>query len=109
MTMLFSRRLRGRVSGVTQIWWSTGIAALLALPWAFQIPLSTVARNLPYLVALGVVAQGIPYMLYFLGLERVQAQIVSIVAPARTGWRHPHRDAVLPGNPQRHRRRGHRL
>lgn len=80
LTMLFSRHLRGRVSGVTQIWWSTGIAALLALPWAFQTPWNTVGRNLPYLVALGIVAQGIPYMLYFLGLERVQAQIVSIVA-----------------------------
>ena len=80
MTMLLSRRLRGRVSGVTQIWWSTGIAALLSLPWAFQTPWNTVARNLPYLIALGVVAQGIPYMLYFLGLERVQTQIVSIVA-----------------------------
>lgn len=79
MTMLFSRHLRGRVSGVTQIWWSTGIASLLALPWAFQISLSTVVHNLPYLVALGVVAQGIPYMLYFLGLARVKAQIVSIV------------------------------
>lgn len=80
MTMLFSRRMRGRVDGVTQIWWSTGIAALLALPWAFQVPASTVVRNLPFLIALGVVAQGIPYMLYFLGLERVQVQIVSIVA-----------------------------
>ncbi len=80
LTMLLSRRLRGRVSGVTQVWWSTGIAALLALPWAFQAPASVVARNLPFILALGVLAQGLPYMLYFLGLERVPAQVVSIVA-----------------------------
>ncbi|HOU12934.1 MAG TPA: DMT family transporter [Anaerolineae bacterium] len=80
LTMLLSRRLRGRVSGVTQVWWSTGIAALLALPWAFQAPASVVARNLPYILALGVLAQGLPYMLYFLGLERIPAQVVSIVA-----------------------------
>jgi drug/metabolite transporter (DMT)-like permease len=80
LTMLLSRRLRGRVSGVTQVWWSTGIAALLALPWAFQAPASVVVRNVPFILALGVLAQGLPYMLYFLGLERVPAQVVSIVA-----------------------------
>ena len=62
------------------MWWSTAIATLLALPWAFLAPWPTVTRNLPYLVALGVAAQGIPYLLYFLGLERVPAQIVSVVA-----------------------------
>jgi drug/metabolite transporter (DMT)-like permease len=29
---------------------------------------------------LGVLAQGLPYMLYFLGLERIPAQVVSVVA-----------------------------
>lgn len=80
LTMLLSRRLRGRVSGVTQVWWSTGIAALLALPWAFQAPASVVVRNIPFILALGVLAQGLPYMLYFLGLERIPAQVVSIIA-----------------------------
>jgi drug/metabolite transporter (DMT)-like permease len=80
LTMLLSRRLRGHVSGVTQVWWSTGIAALLALPWAFQAPANVVIRNIPFILALGVLAQGLPYMLYFLGLERVPAQIVSVVA-----------------------------
>lgn len=79
-TMLLSRKLRGHVTGITQVWWSTAIATLLALPWAFLAPWPTVTRNLPYLVALGVAAQGIPYLLYFLGLERVPAQIVSVVA-----------------------------
>jgi drug/metabolite transporter (DMT)-like permease len=80
LTMLLSRRLRGRVSGVTQVWWSTGIAALLALPWAFQAPANVVVRNIPFILALGVLAQGLPYMLYFLGLERIPAQVVSVVA-----------------------------
>jgi drug/metabolite transporter (DMT)-like permease len=80
LTMLLSRRLRGRVSGVTQVWWSTGIAALLALPWAFQAPTNVVVRNIPFILALGMLAQGLPYMLYFLGLERIPAQIVSVVA-----------------------------
>lgn len=80
LTMLLSRRLRGRVSGVAQVWWSTGIAALMALPWAFQAPASIVVHNMPFILALGVLAQGLPYMLYFLGLERIPAQIVSVVA-----------------------------
>jgi len=80
LTMLLSRRLRGQVSGVTQVWWSTGIAALVALPWAFQAPASVVIRNVPFILALGVLAQGLPYMLYFLGLERIPAQMVSIIA-----------------------------
>jgi len=80
MVMLLSRLLRDQVSGIVQIWWSTGIAALLALPWAFLVSWEVLVQNLPLLVALGVLAQGIPYLLYFLGLQRVDAQIVSIVA-----------------------------
>lgn len=80
MVMTFSRLLRGKVDGITQAWWSMGIAALMALPWGVRTLWSIVLPNLPYLIALGVLAQGIPYMLYFLGLQRTKAQIVSIVA-----------------------------
>lgn len=79
-TLLLSRRLHPHVSGLTQIWWSAGIAALLALPWAAQSAWPVVAANLPYLIGLGVLAQGIPYMLYFFGLRHTNAQTVSLVA-----------------------------
>ncbi|MEA3308479.1 MAG: DMT family transporter [Chloroflexota bacterium] len=79
-TMLFSRRLRGRVDGLTQIWWSTGSAALIALPGAFNVPWAAFVHNLPYLLALGIIALASPYLLYFWGLERVKAQVVSVVA-----------------------------
>lgn len=79
-TMLFSRRLRGRVDGLTQVWWSTGVAALIALPWAFNTPWTAFVHNLPFLLALGIIALALPYLLYFWGLERVEAQVVSVVA-----------------------------
>ena len=53
---------------------------LLALPWAFQVSWSLLVQNLLPLIALGVLAQGIPYLLYFLGLQHVNAQIVSVIA-----------------------------
>ena len=79
-TMLFSRMVGGRVGGVTQSWWSVGIAALVALPFTFDAPLSAVRANWPYLLALGTLALGIPYFLFFQGLKRIRAQTVSIVA-----------------------------
>lgn len=79
-TMLLSRLLREEIDPIVQIWWSTGIASLMTLPWAFQYPSSLVVKNLPFLIAIGVVGQGGPYLLYFLGLKRTPAQVVSIVA-----------------------------
>ena len=78
--MLFSRCLRGRVAGLTQVWWSMGIAALLTLPWAFNTPWPSFVHNLPFLLALGTIALSLPYLLFFWGLERVAAQVVSVVA-----------------------------
>lgn len=77
--MLFSRLLGERVSGVTQSWWSIGIAALIAAPFAVGAPWMTVRANWHWLVALGTLALSIPYFLYFQGLKRVKAQIVSMV------------------------------
>lgn len=79
-TLLISRRLRGRVGSLTQIWWSTGIAALMALPWGFSATRAQLAANYAPLIASGVLGHGVPYLLYFLGLQRAPAQVVSIVA-----------------------------
>jgi drug/metabolite transporter (DMT)-like permease len=80
LTMLISRRLGKQVDGLIQGWWSTGVAALLALPLALLTPWSAVTRNLPLLVLMGVFAFGLPYLLYFFGLRRVNAQVGSLVA-----------------------------
>lgn len=79
-TMLFSRLLGGKVNGLIQGWWGTAIAALIALPGLLRITWTEVVPNLPGLILLGVVSLGLPYLLYFLGLQRVRAQVVSIVA-----------------------------
>jgi len=78
--MLLGRAVRGQVDTMVQIWWSMGIAALMAVPWAGGISRATLISNLPYLAGLGIFAQGIPYTLYFLGLRRAPAQLVSITA-----------------------------
>ncbi len=79
-TMLLSRKVREYVSGITQIWWSAAIATLMTWPWGASTPWPAILPNLPYLIALGVFAQGIPYLLYFLGLRYANAQVVSLVA-----------------------------
>jgi drug/metabolite transporter (DMT)-like permease len=80
LTLLVSRRLGKQVDGLIQGWWSTGVAALLALPLALLAPWTAVARNLPLLVLMGVFAFGLPYLLYFFGLRRINAQVGSLVA-----------------------------
>lgn len=78
--MIGGRFLRGRVTSITQTMWSTGITALVLLPWAVQVPAETVIHNVPYLIPLGIFSLGLSYLLYFVGLQRINAQIVSVVA-----------------------------
>lgn len=80
VTMLISRILRGKVSSVTQTWWGSGVAALLLLPWVVRTPWVDIQRNLPVLLPLGIVSLGISSLMYFLALQRVKAQVVSVVA-----------------------------
>jgi drug/metabolite transporter (DMT)-like permease len=79
--MLIGRSLRGAVTGLTQTLWSNGLTALVLLPWALRgVPMQTVAENIPLLIPLGVFSLGLSYLLYFLGLQRIPAQVVSVVA-----------------------------
>ncbi len=80
VVMLISRSLRGRVTGLTQNLWSTGMVALILLPWAAQTSTTTIVDNLPVLIPLGVFSLGMSYLLYFLGLARVSAQVVSVAS-----------------------------
>jgi drug/metabolite transporter (DMT)-like permease len=80
IVLMLSRSLKGKVSGLTQNLWSNGMIALLLLPWAVQTPACPVLDNLPLLIPLGVFSLGLSYLLYFQGLQRVSAQVVSVVA-----------------------------
>jgi len=78
--MLIGRKLRGRVTGLTQTMWSVGITMLVLTPWAFAAPGHRVVENLPYLIPLGIFSLGLSYLCYFSGLQRIPAQVVSVVA-----------------------------
>jgi drug/metabolite transporter (DMT)-like permease len=78
--MMIGRSLRGRVGGLTQAMWGVGITALVLTPWAFQPAAHTVAENLPVLIPLGIFSLGLSYLFYFMGLARISAQMVSVVA-----------------------------
>ncbi len=80
LVMLLSRSLRGKVSGLTQNLWSNGVVALLLFPWAVRAPAADVRANLPTLIPLGVFSLGLSYLLYFAGLARVRAQVVSVAS-----------------------------
>jgi len=82
VVMMISRSLRGKISGLTQNLWSNGTIVLVLLPFALRAPADRVVENLPVLVPLGVFSLGMSYLLYFLGLQRISAQKVSIVSLA---------------------------
>jgi drug/metabolite transporter (DMT)-like permease len=78
--LLMGRGLRGKVTGLTQTLWSLGVLVLILAPFALRTPPADVGRNLHVLIPLGVFSLGASYFLYFQGLARVRAQIVSVVA-----------------------------
>jgi drug/metabolite transporter (DMT)-like permease len=78
--LIIGRWLGGRVSGLTQTLWSNAIVALVLLPWAIRSPGAQVVDNLPTLIPLGIFSLGLSYLLYFQGLQRISAQVVSVVA-----------------------------
>ena len=80
LPMFAGRFLRGKVSSQTQIWWSAGVAMLVLAPFALQTPPAIIGANLPYLVLLGIISMGLSYLLLFMGLQRVSAQVASIAA-----------------------------
>jgi drug/metabolite transporter (DMT)-like permease len=80
VVMVMGRSLRGRVTGLTQTLWSSAITGLILLPWALRAPTDTVIDNLPLLIPLGIFSLGLSYLFYFIGLQRISAQVVSVVA-----------------------------
>jgi drug/metabolite transporter (DMT)-like permease len=78
--LMISRSLRGRVTGLTQTMWSNVIVAVVLFPWAMQSSGAAIVSNLPTLIPLGIFSLGLSYLLYFEGLQRISAQVVSVVA-----------------------------
>ena len=78
MPILIGRHLRGKVSGITQIVWGSGVAAVLLSPFALRADLGVALANLPLLIPLGIITMGLSYLLFFLGLQRISAQMTSI-------------------------------
>ena len=75
--LFIGRKLKGRVSGRTQVWFGTGLGALIMLPFAAS-SVPTAVSQLPLLIPTGVLSLGIPYLLIFLSLNHVSAQTASI-------------------------------
>lgn len=82
MAMMMGRGLRHYVSGYTQTVWSLGITTLMLVPFAFSTPGDVLLDNLPILIPLGIFSLGLSYLFYFMGLERISAQVVSVVSLA---------------------------
>ena len=80
LSFVISRRLRGRASGFTQTLWGTGVASILLLPFAVRLQPQVINANLPVLVPLGILSLGLPAFLYYVALQKVKTQVVSVVA-----------------------------
>ncbi|HWQ83264.1 MAG TPA: DMT family transporter, partial [Anaerolineales bacterium] len=78
--VLVSRAQHGQVPGLIQTWIGTAFASLLLLPWGLSASGELVSAYLPSLVGLGVLSYGLPSFLYFVSLQRLKAQVVSVVA-----------------------------
>jgi drug/metabolite transporter (DMT)-like permease len=79
-TFIISRYLKGKVTGFTQTVWGTGIAAVILLPWALQSDGAVVLSNIGVLIPLGIITLGISSFLYYIALQKIKAQIVSVIA-----------------------------
>lgn len=75
--LFIGRKLKGRVNGQTQVWFGTGLGALIVLPFAAS-SLPGAVGQLPSLIPMGILSLGIPYLLIFLSLKHVSAQTASI-------------------------------
>lgn len=80
LSMLISRGLRGGVGGLTQNLWSLGMIVLVLAPVGLSASAGEVIDNLPALIPLGIFSLGLSYLFYFMGLERVSAQRVSVLS-----------------------------
>ncbi len=80
LTMVVGRIVRAEVSGFTQIFWGSGVMALVLLPFALASGLGAAGGQWHLLVPMGVISLGLSYLLLFLGLKRCSAQVVSVAA-----------------------------
>jgi len=78
--LMFSRKLSGKVSGFTQTFWSAGMTMLVLLPQGLKVPVDVVMTNLPLLFPLGIITLGLSSMTYFIALQKLKAQVVSVVS-----------------------------
>ena len=78
--VLVSRAQHGQVPGLVQAWLGSGFTSLLLLPWGLATPGELFSSYLPALIGLGVLSYGLPSFLYFVSLNRLKAQVVSVVA-----------------------------
>ena len=78
--LMFSRMLSGRVSGFTQTFWSAGMTMLVLSPQALKIPINSMMDNLPLLFPLGIITLGLSSMCYFIALQKLKSQVVSVVS-----------------------------
>lgn len=78
--VLVSRAQQGQVPGLVQAWLGSAFSSLLLLPFGLSASGELVRTYFPNLVLLGVLSYGLPSFLYFVALQRLKAQVVSVVA-----------------------------
>lgn len=80
VVLLIGRSLRGKVDGLTQTFWGVATAALLLLPFGLRATPEAFLANLPLLAPMGAITLGLAPLMYFLALQKVKSQVVSVVA-----------------------------
>lgn len=78
--IMLSRSLGRTVGGYTQGLWGAGVGSLVLLPLAINTPWQVVQVNLVYLIPAGMITLGFSTLMYYKALQRVRAQVVSVVA-----------------------------
>ena len=65
--------------GVGDVLWFIFFASIFLLPFPFVYGLGEITTIIPYLLLLGIVSTGMAYLFYNLALEKLEAEVSSII------------------------------
>lgn len=80
LMLLISRSLKGEAGGHVQAFWGAGVTALVLSPWALHSSQQPDLSQLWLLIPMGVISMGFSTLLYYLALQHLKVQVVSVVA-----------------------------
>ncbi len=77
--LVVQMRMQNKKHNIGDVLWFMIFASVFLLPFPFIYGLGEIVSILPYLLVLGIVSTGLAYLFYNLALERLEAEVSSII------------------------------